>query len=130
MTKNSDTHTEEMTKAIKHAGKYMQREQNKIMPPIEYCPECYSLKRYPNKACKNHDSYYRKADSWNSLGEINELIVDLSEAMVKRIANRYIQVQDTHEGKSHQRYWYLRAQEGIRKALKSYKKSLYCTYNK
>lgn len=27
-------------------------------PPDEYCPECMSLKRKPNKDCKNHESYW------------------------------------------------------------------------
>lgn len=31
-------------------------------PPVpdEFCPECMSLKRKPNKECKNHESYWIK----------------------------------------------------------------------
>lgn len=29
-----------------------------MKPPIEYCPECHSLKRKPNKECKNHEKYW------------------------------------------------------------------------
>ena len=50
----------EMTKAIKHAGKYMQKEQDKIMPPIEYCPDCLSILRKSNDECKNHYKNYLK----------------------------------------------------------------------
>ena len=29
-----------------------------MKPPIEFCPECHSLKRKPNKECKNHEKYW------------------------------------------------------------------------
>ena len=29
-----------------------------MKPPIEFCPECMSLKRKPNKECVNHESYW------------------------------------------------------------------------
>ena len=124
---------EEMTKAIKHAGKYMKKEQNKIMPPDEFCPECYSLKRKPNKDCKNHDSYwvdievtklYR--DTKNS--GLKNATDTLAEYMVKNIANKHIKVQDTHEGKSHQRHWYLVAQKMLKKLVKEYDKLCKSSY--
>lgn len=31
-------------------------------PPDEYCPECLSLKRKPNKECKNHNNYWIDKD--------------------------------------------------------------------
>lgn len=33
-----------------------------IKPPIEYCPECLSLKRKPNKDCKNHNNHWIDKD--------------------------------------------------------------------
>jgi hypothetical protein len=31
-------------------------------PPIEYCPECMSLKRKPNMECANHEKYWIDKD--------------------------------------------------------------------
>ena len=118
---------EEMTKAIKHAGKYMKKEQNKIMPPDEFCPECYSLKRKPNKDCKNHDSYWVDIEVTKLYRDIKNSGLKnatdtLAEQMVRTIANKHIKVQDTHEGKSHQRHWYLQAQKMLKKLVKEYKR--------
>lgn len=95
-------------------------------PPVpdEFCPECMSLKRKPNKECVNHNSY------WINRGDLNDAIDELASLMVKKIANRKIQVEDTGTGKAHQRYWYLRGKEGIQRAVKSYKKSLNEAYRK
>lgn len=83
----------EMTKVIKHAGRYMKKEQDKIMPSM------------------------------------NEHIDTLAEAMLKQIANKYIMVQDTHEGKSHQRHWYLVAQKMLKKLVKEYEKLCKTSYD-
>ena len=92
-------------------------------PPDEFCPECMSLKRKPNKECKNHDSY------WIKTNEISDAIDSVSVLMVKTIANKHIKVQDTHEGKSHQRHWYLVAQKMLKKLMKEYKRVCKDSYN-
>ena len=122
-------------------------------PPDEYCPECMSLKRKPNKECVNHDSYWRDVDDCpkcnkpkrirNPSGYCDHLelyyfqsekdtmtsaIDSLSEAMVKTIANKHIKVQDTHEGESHQRHWYLVAQKMLKKLVKEYDKLCKSSY--
>ena len=91
-------------------------------PPDEFCPECMSLKRKPNKECKNHDSY------WIKTNEISDAIDSVSVLMVKTIANKHIKVQDTHEGKSHQRHWYLVAQKMLKKLVKEYDKLCKSSY--
>ena len=83
----------EMKKAIKHAGRYMKKEQDKIMPSM------------------------------------NGYIDTLAESMLKQIANKYIMVQDTHEGKSHQRHWYLVAQKMLKKLMKEYERVCKESYN-
>jgi len=85
-------------------------------PPDEYCPECMSLKRKPNKECVNHEKYWIKKD------DLIDAIDSVSVLMVKTIANKHIKVQDTHEGKSHQRHWYLVAQKMLKKLVKEYDK--------
>jgi len=134
----------EMKKAIKHAGKYMQKEQDRVLSsrvrvtcfrrhkpvrnlPIEYCPECLSLKRKPNKECVNHESYWISADMqklydepWRK--ELPNAIDKLSEIMVKTIANKLIVVQDTYDGRIAQRYWYKVAQKMLKKLMKEYER--------
>lgn len=92
-------------------------------PPDEFCPECMSLKRKPNKECVNHESY------WIKTNEISDAIDSVSVLMVKTIANKHIKVQDTHEGKSHQRHWYLVAQKMLKKLMKEYKRVCKDSYN-
>ena len=108
---------EEMTKAIKHAREYMKKEQDKIMPPEEYCPECLSLKRKPNKDCLNHEKI------WNG-SELSQAIDELARIMVEKIANDIIEVDTTSEGRSAQRHWFLQAQEALRMTCKQYKDAL------
>lgn len=38
-----------------------------ISAPVEYCPECHSLKRKPNRDCGNHDTYWRETRPFNDL---------------------------------------------------------------
>ena len=106
--------------------------------PIEYCPECHSLKRKPNKECKNHDSYWIKPTPAKGgdftlaklmkeykkikRAELQDATESLAEHMVKTIANKHIKVQDTHEGRSHQRHWYLVAQKMLKKLVKEYER--------
>lgn len=95
-------------------------------PPVpnEFCPECLSLKRKPNKECKNHDEYYRHQEG------LAETITELSELMVKHIANKLIKVENTYSGKRHQRHWYLKAQKMLKKLMKEYKRVCGEMYNK
>lgn len=106
---------EEMTKAIKHAGKFMKKEQDRIMPPDEYCPECLSLKRKPNKDCLNHGK------TWTG-NELGQTIDELARLMVEKIANNIIEVDTTSEGRSAQRHWYLVAQKMLKKLMAEYKR--------
>jgi hypothetical protein len=39
-----------------------EKKQRDATPPIEFCPECHSLKRKPNKECVNHDKYWIDKD--------------------------------------------------------------------
>ena len=95
--------------------------------PVEYCPECMSLKRKPNKECVNHDSYWVDIEVTKLYRDIKNSGLKnatdtLAEQMVRTIANKHIKVQDTHEGKSHQRHWYLVAQKMLKKLVKEYKR--------
>ena len=95
--------------------------------PVEYCPECMSLKRKPNKECVNHDSYWVDIEVTKLYRDIKNSGLKnatdtLAEQMVRTIANKHIKVQDTHEGKSHQRHWYLQAQKMLKKLVKEYKR--------
>lgn len=38
--------------------------------PVEFCPECMSLKRKPNKDCKNHESYWIKKNEPSAMHNI------------------------------------------------------------
>ncbi len=102
-------------------------------PPDEYCPECLSLKRKPNKECVNHESYWISTKMQELHDEPWRLfpatIDEFSKSMVKTIANKHIVVQDTHEGKSHQRHWYLVAQKMLKKLVKEYDKLCKESYN-
>lgn len=133
-------------------------------PPDEYCPECMSLKRKPNKECVNHDKYWIKKDECPGCGfkyggilrihnmngecpimsnlkvepilkQIKEKSLDVSIdefalLMVKTIANKHIVVQDTHEGRIAQRYWYKEAQKMLKKLVKEYERVCKEEYNK
>jgi hypothetical protein len=133
----------EMEKAIKHASKYMKKEQDRLLkkpkfidsvrelgkayrderqrrqsePPEEYCPECLSLKRKPNKDCLNHEKI------WNG-NELSQAIDELARIMVEKIANDIIEVDTTSEGRSAQRHWFLQAQEALRMTCEQYKDAL------
>jgi len=52
--------------------------------------------------------------------------IDIALEMVKQIANKHIDVQNTWDGRSAQRYWYLVA----KKALKDYEKEVKRAYKK
>ena len=115
--------------SIRELGKAYRDERNRKQgaPPDEFCPECMSLKWKPNMECKNHDSYWISSDMqrlynepWRT--ELPTAIDRLSETMVIKIANKHIKVQDTHEGKSHQRHWYLVAQKILKKLVKEYER--------
>lgn len=93
-------------------------------PPNEFCPECLSLKRKPNKDCKNHSCYPVKTDSITSLSDA------LAHIMVKNIANESIRVQSTSEGRSAQRYWYVQAQNNIARMIREYRIACNFAYKK
>lgn len=94
-------------------------------PPIQYCPECHSLKRKPNKECKNHEHYWIDQDGvLKANDKVSMAVSDISLAMVKRIANMYIDVEDTSAGRSAQRFWYLQAE----RLIKQYISMLKLTY--
>jgi len=119
-------------------------------PPDEYCPECMSLKRKPNKECKNHESYWIDKDVQIAIDRLkdakkhperlkpfvapppfnmNDEIDGIAEDMVREIANKIIVVQDAHEGRSHQRHWYLVAQKMVKKLVKEYERVCKDSYN-
>lgn len=85
-------------------------------PPDEFCPECLSLKRKPNKDCPNHKNQYDNQD------ELNQTIDELARLMVEKIANNLIDVETTSEGRSAQRHWYLVAQTMLKKLMKEYER--------
>ncbi len=54
--------------------------------------------------------------------ELQDATESLAEQMVKTIANKHIKVQDTHEGRIAQRYWYKEAQKMLKKLVKEYER--------
>ncbi len=55
-------------------------------PPDEFCPECMSLKRKPNKECVNHDKYWINQAPTSVTGctltltRLNRLYMDIKRA--------------------------------------------------
>lgn len=111
--------------------------------PVEFCPECLSLKRKPNKECVNHEKYWIDKDVQIAVDRLkdakkhperlkpfvapppfnmNDEIDGIAEDMVREIANKYIKVQGSWDGKQHQRFWYLEAKKMLKKLMKEYKR--------
>lgn len=114
-------------------------------PPVpdEFCPECLSLKRKPNRECVNHEKYWIDKDVQIAVDRLkdakkhperlkpfvapppfnmNDEIDGIAEDMVREIANKYIKVQGSWDGKQHQRFWYLEAKKMLKKLMKEYKR--------
>ena len=63
------------------------------------------------------------------MNQLKQPIDDLSEAMVKNIANELIKVDSAAEGRGAQRHWYLQAKKMLKKLMKEYKEMCEEMYN-